>query len=169
MSSSTDIDVGNPRRPFSELSAKLLYRALKYVEEAMNDEELKTLQVCQQLPLNAMEARRGDAEVKDLMVRTEVDLKAAKGWLITIDKMATDGDPQSVDMRDPDMASEMIVESERVIKQVTELSEKWQVLALQPIKVDMRIAQWIIQVTKVKTELRMMLSMFRSAEAIRRG
>ena len=37
MSSSTEVDVGSPRRPFSELSAKLLYRALKDVEEAMND------------------------------------------------------------------------------------------------------------------------------------
>ena len=82
------------------------------------------------------------------MVRTEVDLKAAKRWLIARDEMATEGDPQSVDMRDPDMASEMIVESARVIKQLTELAEKWQVLALQLIKVDMRIAQWIIQVTK---------------------
>ena len=115
MSSSTDIDVGNPRRPFSELSAKLLYRALKDVEEAMNNEELKTLQMCQQLPLKAMEARRGEAEVKDLMVRTEVDLKAAKRWLIARDEMATEGDPQSVEMRDPDMASEIIVESARVI------------------------------------------------------
>ena len=52
MSSSTDIDVGNPRRPFGELSAKLLYRALKDVEEAMNNEELKTLHMCQQIPLN---------------------------------------------------------------------------------------------------------------------
>ena len=33
----------------------------------------------------------------------------------------------------------------------------------------MLIAQWIIQVTKVKTELRMMLSMFKAAESIRRG
>ena len=48
MSSSTDIDVGNTRRFFSELSAKLFYRALKDVEEAMNDEELKTLRKCQQ-------------------------------------------------------------------------------------------------------------------------
>ena len=45
MSSSTDIDVGQPRRPFSELSAKLLYRALKDVEEAIYDDELKTLRM----------------------------------------------------------------------------------------------------------------------------
>ena len=42
MSSSADIDVGNTRRPFNERSAKMLYRALKGVEEAMNDEDLKT-------------------------------------------------------------------------------------------------------------------------------
>ena len=57
MSASTDIDVGNPRRPFSKLSAKLLYRALKDVEEAMNDEKLKTAKMCQKIPLQAMEAR----------------------------------------------------------------------------------------------------------------
>ena len=70
MSSSTDIDVGNPRRPFSELSATLLYRALKDVEEAMNYEELKTARMCQQIPLKAMEERPSMASVKDLMVRT---------------------------------------------------------------------------------------------------
>ena len=32
-----------------------------------------------------------------------------------------------------------------------------------------QIAQWIIQVTKVNTELIMMLSMFKAAESIRRG
>ena len=63
----------------------------------------------------------------------------------------------------------MIVESSRVIDLVTELAEKWQELALEPFEVDMRTAQWIIQVTKVKTELRMMLSMFMEAESIRRG
>ena len=79
MSSSTDIDVGNPRRPFSELSAKLLYRALKGVEEAMNDKELKTSRMCQQIPLKAMESRKSTGAVKDLMVRTEVDLNTARG------------------------------------------------------------------------------------------
>ena len=49
------------------------------------------------------------------------------------------------------------------------MAEKWQELALKPFGVDTRIAQWIIQVTKVKTELRMMLSMFKVAESIRRG
>ena len=61
------------------------------------------------------------------------------------------------------------MESARVIDQVTELEEKWQELALEQFEVDMRIAQWIIQVTKVKTELRMMLSMFKASESIRRG
>ena len=54
MSSSTDIDVGDPRRQFSEKSAKMLYMAVNDVEEAMNDEELKTLRMCQQIPLQAM-------------------------------------------------------------------------------------------------------------------
>ena len=72
-------------------------------------------------------------------------------------------------MSDPDIATEKIVESTRVIDQVTELAEKWQELALKPFEVDMQIAQWIIQATKVKTELRLMLSMFKAAESIRRG
>ena len=50
--------MGNPSRPFSELSAKLLYRALKDVEEAMNDEELRTSRMCQQIQLQAMDARK---------------------------------------------------------------------------------------------------------------
>ena len=78
MSSSTDIDVGNPRRFFSELSVKLLYRALKDVEEAMNDEELKTARMCQQIPLKSVEERQSSVAVEYLMVWTEVYLKTAK-------------------------------------------------------------------------------------------
>ena len=55
MSASTYIDVGNPRRPFSELSAKLLYMALNDVEEAMNDEEHQLVCMCRQIPRKAME------------------------------------------------------------------------------------------------------------------
>ena len=83
--------------------------------------------------------------------------------------MITVSDPEGVDMSDHDIATEMIVEPTRVIDQVTELAEKWQELALKPFEVDMQIAQWIIQVTKVKTELRLMLSMFKAAESLRRG
>ena len=169
MSSSTDIDVGNPRRPFSERSAKMLYRALKDVEEAMNDEELKTARMCQQIPLQAMEARKGAGAVKDLMVRTEVDLKTVEMWLVARNEMVTVSDPDGVDMSDHDIAAEMIAESSRVIDQVTELAEKWQELALKPFEVDMQIALWSIEVTKVKTELRLMLSMFKAAKSIRRG
>ena len=46
--------------------------------------------------------------------------------------MITVDDPEGVDMQDPDLASEMIVESTGVIDQVTELAEKWQKLALKP-------------------------------------
>ena len=35
-------------------------------------------------------------------------------------------------MHDPDLAVEMIVESIKVIDQVTELAEKWQEVALKP-------------------------------------
>ena len=132
MSSSTDIDVGNPRRPFSELSAKLLYRELKYVEEAMNDEELKTPRMCRQIPRKAMEERLSKGAVKELMVRTEVDLKTAKRWLVARNLMATGEDPDCLDIQDPDVATEMIVESSRVINRVTDLAEKWQALALEP-------------------------------------
>ena len=31
-----EVDVGNPRRPFSERSAKLLFKSLKDVEAGMN-------------------------------------------------------------------------------------------------------------------------------------
>ena len=57
----------------------------------------------------------------------------------------------------------MIVESAMVIYLVTELAENWQELALEPFEVDMQIVQWIMRVTKVKTELRLMLSMFKAA------
>ena len=92
----------------------MLYRALKDVEAAMNCEELKTLQLCQQMPLHAMEARRGTEDVKDLMVQTELDLKAAKAWLFARNEMATT-DPESVDLEDPEVATEMIVESTRAV------------------------------------------------------
>ena len=72
-------------------------------------------------------------------------------------------------MHDPDLAVEMIVESTMVIDQVTELAEKLQELALKPFEVDDRATQWIVQVTKTKTELRLMMSMFMAAESIRNG
>ena len=83
--------------------------------------------------------------------------------------MITVDDPEGVDMHDPDLAVEMIVESTRVIDQVTELAEKWQELALKPFEVDERTTQWVVQVTKTKTELRLMMSMFMAAESIRKG
>ena len=169
MSSSTEVDVGSPRRPFSELSAKLLYMALKDVEEAMNYVELTMVHMCQQIPRKSLEERLSKGVVKELLVRTEVDLKMAKRWLVARNLMATWGDPDCLDIQDHDVATEMIVESSRVINRVTELAERWQALASEPFEVDLKIVQWIIQVTKVKTELRMMLSMFKAAESIRRG
>ena len=168
MSGITNLDVGHPRRPFSEDSAKRLYRALKNVEEALNDQDLSTTRVFQQIPVRAMEARQRASEVKDLMVWTEVDLRTAKRWLFARNKMITVDDPEGVDMHDQDLAVEMIVESTRVFDQVTELAEKWQELALKPVEVDERIRQWFVQVTKIKTEVRMLLSLLRSATAIRR-
>ena len=168
MSSSTDIDVWNPRRPFSERSAKKLYMALKDEKTAMNDEELKMLRLFHQLLLKAVEVINGTHGVKDLMVQTEVELKMAKAWLFARNAMATSLDQERVDLTDPDVVTEMIVESTRVVDEVTALAERWQELALKPHKVDMKTIRWIIQATKVKTEVRMMLSMFMSAEAVRR-
>ena len=74
-----------------------------------------------------------------------------------------------MDIQDPDVATEMIVESSNAIGSVTELAERWQALALEPFEVDTKIVQWIIQVTRVKTEIRLMLSMFKAAESIRQG
>ena len=69
---------GNPMRPFSERSARMLYMALKDVKTAMNHKELKMLRLCHQLPLKAVEVSKGTNEVKDLMVQTDVELKTAK-------------------------------------------------------------------------------------------
>ena len=164
-----EVDVGNPRRPFSEHSAELLYRSLNDVEAAMDYEELQMVRMCRQIPRKAMEERLSTGAVKELLVRTEVDLKTAKRWLVAKNLMATGDDPDRLDIQDPDVATEMIVESSKVINRVTELAERWQALALEPFEVDTKVVQWIIQVTKVKTGLRMMLNMFKAAEAIRQG
>ena len=55
-----------------------------------------------------------------------------------------------------------------MVDEVTALVERWQECELKPHEVDMKTIMWIIQVTKVKTEVRMLLSLFRSAEALRR-
>ena len=41
----TSLDLGHPRRPFDEDSAKLLYRALNDVEDALSDMNLSTPRV----------------------------------------------------------------------------------------------------------------------------
>ena len=94
MSEITNLDVGHPRRPFSEDNAKRLYRASKDVEKALNDQDLSTPRVFQQIPVLAMEAMQRASEVKDLMVRTEVDLRTAKRWLFARNKMITVDDPE---------------------------------------------------------------------------
>ena len=108
MSTSAEVDVGNPRRPFSEQSAKLLYRSLKDVETAMADEELQMVRMCRQIPRKAMEERLSTGAVKELLVRTEVDLKTAKRCLVARNLMATGEDPDCLDIQDPDVATEMI-------------------------------------------------------------
>ena len=44
---------------------------------------------------------------------------------------------------------------------MTALAERWKELALKPYEVDMRTERWIIQVTKVKTEVKMLISWFK--------
>ena len=83
--------MGHPIRPFSEDSARRLYRALKDVEEALNDQNLSTPRVLQQIPERAMESRQS---ASDLLVRTEVDLRTAKRWLFARNKMITVDDPE---------------------------------------------------------------------------
>ena len=80
------------------------------MEEALNDLNLSTPRVFQQLPIRAMEARKMEGDVKDLILRSELDLATAKRWLMTRNKMITVDDPEGVDMHDPDLAVEMIVE-----------------------------------------------------------
>ena len=45
----------------------------------------------------------------------------------------------------------MIVESTRVVDEVTALAEKWRELALKSYDVNLQTTNWVIQVTKVKT------------------
>ena len=102
----------------------MLYSALKDVETAMNDEELKMLRLCHQLPLKAVEVIKGTHEVNDLMVQMEVELKTAKAWLFARNVMATSLDQERVDLTDPDVAIAMTVEFARVVDEVTALAEK---------------------------------------------
>ena len=45
-----------------------------------------------------------ESDVKDLMLRSELDLATAKRCLLTRNKMMTVDDPERVDMHDPDLA-----------------------------------------------------------------
>ena len=118
-----EIDVGNPRRPFSERSAKLLFMSLKNVEVGMDYAE-RTMDTWQQIPQRSMEEQLSAGVVKELLVRTEVDLRTAKRWLVARNLMATGEDPDCLDIQDPDVATEMIVESSKVINKVTDLAER---------------------------------------------
>ena len=68
-------------------------------------------------------------------MQTDLDLNAAKAWLIARNEMAT-ADQEGVDLEDPEVATEMIVESTKVVDKVTALAEKCQELAL-------KILRWI--------------------------
>ena len=64
MSGITNLDAGHPERPFREDSAKRLYRALKDVEEALNDQNVSTPRVFQQIPVRAMDASNVRARLR---------------------------------------------------------------------------------------------------------
>ena len=91
MSSSTNFDAGTPRMPFSERSAKALNKSLVDAEEAMNRDQVKTLQLRQQMPMHAMEAMKGTEEVKALLVQSEAELAGAKAWLFARNETAGAG------------------------------------------------------------------------------
>ena len=74
--------------PFSERSAKALNKSLVDAEEAMNRDQVKTLQLRQQMPMHAMEAMKGTEEVKALLVQSEAELAGAKAWLFARNEMA---------------------------------------------------------------------------------
>ena len=88
MSSSTDFGARTPRLPFGERSAKALYKALLDVEEVFNLVELKTLQLCRQMPAHAVEARNETDEVKSLLVQSGEELEGNKAWLFARHEMA---------------------------------------------------------------------------------
>ena len=83
-----EVDVGNPRRPFKARSARLMFRSLKDVETGMNYEE-RMLDGWLLIPRRSMEERLSAGVVKELLVRTEADLKMAKRWLVARNLMAT--------------------------------------------------------------------------------
>ena len=118
ISSSTDFDVGTPRLPFGERSAKALYKALLDVEEVLNREELKTLQLCRQMPAHAVEAGKETAEVNALVVQSESELEGAKAWLFARNEMAV-SDPDGMDFQNRDVVTVTSVESTRVVDEVT--------------------------------------------------
>ena len=77
MSSMTDFDARTPHLPFSERSAKTLYKTLLDLDELLNREELKTLQLCRQ----AIKATKGKKEVKVLLLESEAELAVEKACL----------------------------------------------------------------------------------------
>ena len=128
--------------PFSEVSAKALYKALVDAEEAMNREELKTLQLCQQMPKHAMAAIKSMEYVKALMLQSEAELAWAKVWLFARNEMAV-SDPEG--LLNEEVAAEMLVEWTRAVDEVTALAEKWKELALRHWDVNLQTANWLFR------------------------
>ena len=65
-------------------------------------------------------------------------------------------DPEGIDLGNKRVADEMIMESTIVVDDVTALTEKWKELALIHWEVNPQTAIWVIQVTTIKTDLRML-------------
>ena len=82
----------------------MLFRSLKDVEVGMDYEE-RMMDSWRQIPRRSMEERLSAGVVKELLVRTEVDLKMAKRWLVARNLMATGEDPDRLDIQDPDVAT----------------------------------------------------------------
>ena len=122
--------------PFGERSAKALYKALLDVEEVLNREELKTLQLCRQMPAHAVEFRNRTEDVKWLPVQSEAELCVANAWLFARNEMAV-SHQECRDLQNRDVVTRMIVESTRVVDEVTALAEKWRELALRPLDMNL--------------------------------
>ena len=127
------------------------------MEEVFNLVELKTLQLCRQMPAHAVEARNETDEVKSLLVQSGEELEGNKAWLFARHEMAV-SDPEGMDLQNRDVVFVMIVESTSVVDDVTALAEKLKELALRPWEVNLQTAIWVIQVTRMNTEVKMMLS-----------
>ena len=84
----------------------------------MNGVELRTLQLCRQMPAHAVEARKGTEEANALFVQSEAELEGAKARLFARNDLAV-SDPKGINLQNRDVVTVIIVESTRVVDEVT--------------------------------------------------